>query len=220
MVNMCNFFILFVRAKFVSFNKTHNKCKARNHNESNSTKLTGSSWWASVPPSHTTSIPFQCSLLLYSLHPACILFVSFDNILLSICPTDSGKYLSKYSSFMECNHDQCAIDKLREHFHCLDILCLNVNKVLCKREEVLRHLKWHKKRNESLTHGFLRFSSTDDCSIQFGECQHNGKQTHYHCLQGNCDKVYISTSDVQMHSNYHRKDSAIMQEGWVTFFHS
>lgn len=132
--------------------------------------------------------------------------------------TDSGKYLSKYSSFMECNHDQCAIDKLREHFHCLDILCMNVNKVLCKREEVLRHLKWHKKRNESLTHGFLRFSSTDDCSIQFGECQHNGKQTHYHCLQGNCDKVYISTSDVQMHSNYHRKDSAIMQEGWVIPF--
>lgn len=128
---------------------------------------------------------------------------------------DSGKYLSKYSSFMECNHDQCAIDKLREHFHCLDILCLNVNKVLCKREEVLRHLKWHKKRNESLTHGFLRFSSTDDCSIQFGECQHNGKQTHYHCLQGTCDKVYISTSDVQMHSNYHRKDTAIMQEGYA-----
>ncbi|XP_055317113.1 uncharacterized protein LOC129576294 isoform X2 [Sitodiplosis mosellana] len=130
---------------------------------------------------------------------------------------DSGKYLSKYASFMECNHDQCAIDKLREHFHCLDILCMNVNKVLCKREEVLRHLKWHKKRNESLTHGFLRFSSTDDCSIQFGECQHNGKQTHYHCLQGNCDKVYISTSDVQMHSNYHRKDSAIMQEGFQRF---
>ncbi|XP_031640146.1 uncharacterized protein LOC116352044 isoform X2 [Contarinia nasturtii] len=130
---------------------------------------------------------------------------------------DSGKYLSKYSSFMECNHDQCAIDKLREHFHCLDILCMNVNKVLCKREEVLRHLKWHKKRNESLNHGFLRFSSTDDCSIQFGECQHNGKQTHYHCLQGNCDKVYISTSDVQMHSNYHRKDSAIMQEGFQRF---
>lgn len=144
-------------------------------------------------------------------------FVSFSFSFSFLFPfhfrTDSGKYLSKYSSFMECNHDQCAIDKLREHFHCLDILCMNVNKVLCKREEVLRHLKWHKKRNESLTHGFLRFSSTDDCSIQFGECQHNGKQTHYHCLQGNCDKVYISTSDVQMHSNYHRKDSAIMQEG-------
>lgn len=115
---------------------------------------------------------------------------------------------------MECNNEQCCIDKLREHFHCLDILCLGVNKVLCKREEVLRHLKWHKKRNESLTHGFLRFSSSDDCSIQFNvKCPHNGKQTHYHCLQGKCDKIYISTSDVQMHSNYHRKDTAIMQEG-------
>lgn len=33
-------------------------------------------------------------------------------------------------------------------------------------------------------------------------------------LQGTCDKVYISTSDVQMHANYHRKDSAIIQEGF------
>lgn len=131
---------------------------------------------------------------------------------------DSSKYLVKYASFMECNHDQCAIDRLREHFHCTEMFCLAVNKVVSKREEVMRHLKWHKKRSESLTHGFLRFSSTDDCSIQFGECQHNGKQTHYHCLQGKCDKVYISTSDVQMHSNYHRKDSAIIKEGYVCCF--
>jgi len=33
-------------------------------------------------------------------------------------------------------------------------------------------------------------------------------------LQGTCDKVYISTSAVQMHANYHRKDSAIIQEGF------
>lgn len=33
-------------------------------------------------------------------------------------------------------------------------------------------------------------------------------------VQGTCDKVYISTSDVQMHANYHRKDSAIIQEGF------
>lgn len=36
-------------------------------------------------------------------------------------------------------------------------------------------------------------------------------------LQDGCDKVYISTSDVQMHANYHRKDSAIMQEGFQRF---
>ena len=35
--------------------------------------------------------------------------------------------------------------------------------------------------------------------------------------QNACDKVYISTSDVQMHANYHRKDSAIMSEGFQRF---
>lgn len=125
--------------------------------------------------------------------------------------------MSKYSSCMECNNEQCCRDRLREHFHCLEILCLSENKVLCKREEVMRHLKWHKKRNESLTYGFLRFSSSDDCSIHFDKCQHNGKQTHYHCLQRKCDKVYISTSDVQMHANYHRKDNVIIQEGFQRY---
>ena len=36
-------------------------------------------------------------------------------------------------------------------------------------------------------------------------------------LQDGCSKVYISTSDVQMHGNYHRKDSAIIQEGFQRF---
>lgn len=155
---------------------------------------------------------------------------------------------------------------------------------------MIRHFKWHKKRDESLQHGFMRYSPSDDCSNRYPGCTHNRKQTHYHCiqvkknsfllvswqkrfffqvlswcqkklkkkitfckphylhtylhtqqvklelslsfiffifffmticlllysilLQGNCDKVYISTSDVQMHANYHRKDSAIIQEGF------
>ena len=36
-------------------------------------------------------------------------------------------------------------------------------------------------------------------------------------FQSGCSKVYISTSDVQMHSNYHRKDSAIIQLGFQRF---
>ena len=36
-------------------------------------------------------------------------------------------------------------------------------------------------------------------------------------MQQGCKKVYISTSDVQMHANYHRKDSAIIQEGFQRF---
>ncbi|KAH8858048.1 Zinc finger protein castor like [Schistosoma japonicum] len=30
-------------------------------------------------------------------------------------------------------------------------------------------------------------------------------------------KVYVSTSDVQMHANYHRKDAIIIQEGFQRF---
>lgn len=123
--------------------------------------------------------------------------------------------MTKYQSYVECRDEKCASENQREHYHCYDIQCYN--KVLNKKEEIIRHLKWHKKRSESLNHGFLRFTSSDDCTIQYGYCQHNRKQTHYHCIQNKCDKVYISTSDVQMHSNYHRKDSAIYQEGFQRY---
>lgn len=137
-----------------------------------------------------------------------------------------------------------------------------------KKEEMIRHFKWHKKRDESLTHGFLRCSPGDNCIERFKHCPHHRKQTHYHCLKRGCDKVgpifilffnpldysylfsfckcvcqpmflnnfhfvfccffvcnpfywklqvYISTSDVQMHANYHRKDTAIIQEGFQRF---
>lgn len=101
----------------------------------------------------------------------------------------------------------------REHFHCLDCN----SRVFVKKEEMIRHFKWHKKRDESLQHGFMRYSPMDDCSDRFSGCTHNRKQTHYHCIKEGCDKVYISTSDVQMHANYHRKDSAIIQEGFQRF---
>ncbi|XP_055690057.1 zinc finger protein castor homolog 1-like isoform X3 [Lutzomyia longipalpis] len=123
-----------------------------------------------------------------------------------------GKYLKKFASFLECGSERCQAENARDHYHCFDTHCHG--RCLSKKEEIIRHVKWHKKRSESLTHGFLRFSATDDCAAHFGTaCTHNRKQTHYHCLRANCDKVYISTSDVQMHSNYHRKDSVIFQEG-------
>lgn len=134
----------------------------------------------------------------------------------SIFPDDYSKYLTKYQSYLDCQSDNCQIDNLRDHFHCSDISCFN--KALSKKEEIIRHLKWHKKRSESLNHGFLRFSSSDDCRPQFKNCAHNRRQTHYHCvLSATCFKCYVSTSDVQMHSNYHRKDSAIIQEGFQRF---
>ncbi|XP_064610900.1 zinc finger protein castor homolog 1-like isoform X2 [Liolophura sinensis] len=126
---------------------------------------------------------------------------------------DYSKYIRRFNSAQECQRAQCRDMGYREHFHCLDCNF----KVFVRKEEMIRHFKWHKKRDDSLQHGFMRYSPMDDCSKEFGVCTHNGRQTHYHCLQSGCDKVYISTSDVQMHANYHRKDSAIIQEGFQRF---
>uniref|UniRef100_A0A182F213 C2H2-type domain-containing protein n=1 Tax=Anopheles albimanus TaxID=7167 RepID=A0A182F213_ANOAL len=123
--------------------------------------------------------------------------------------------IQRYASGYDCKHDKCQYESLHEHFHCHDTFCRG--KVLYKKYEIIRHLKWHKKRKESLKYGFYRFSSSDDCSIQYGACQHNYKHTHYHCVHENCDKVYISTSDVQMHANYHRKHEAIVKNGFQRF---
>lgn len=126
---------------------------------------------------------------------------------------DYSKYVKKFSSSIECGSLYCKDLNYREHFHCLDCN----SRVFLKKEEMIRHFKWHKKRDESLQHGFMRYSPLDDCSDRYANCTHNKKQTHYHCIKEGCDKVYISTSDVQMHANYHRKDSAIIQEGFQRF---
>ncbi|CAB0019361.1 unnamed protein product [Nesidiocoris tenuis] len=128
----------------------------------------------------------------------------------TISPMDYSRYVRRFSSSLECGNPYCKDLNYREHFHCLDCN----SRVFVKKEEMIRHFKWHKKRDESLQHGFMRYSPSDDCSDRYPNCGHNRKQTHYHCIQGTCDKVYISTSDVQMHANYHRKDSAIIQEGF------
>lgn len=128
---------------------------------------------------------------------------------------DYSRYVRRFSSSQECGSPYCKELGCREHFHCLDCS----GRVFVKKEEMIRHFKWHKKRDESLQHGFMRYSPTDDCGERHPMriCPHNRKQTHYHCIHDNCDKTYISTSDVQMHANYHRKDSAIIQEGFQRF---
>ncbi|XP_024217955.2 zinc finger protein castor homolog 1 [Halyomorpha halys] len=128
----------------------------------------------------------------------------------TITQMDYSRYVRRFASSLECGNQYCKELNYREHFHCLDCN----SRTFVKKEEMIRHFKWHKKRDESLQHGFMRYSPSDDCSDRYPNCGHNRKQTHYHCIQGTCDKVYISTSDVQMHANYHRKDSAIIQEGF------
>uniref|UniRef100_A0A914V3V8 C2H2-type domain-containing protein n=1 Tax=Plectus sambesii TaxID=2011161 RepID=A0A914V3V8_9BILA len=113
-----------------------------------------------------------------------------------------------------CTVDNCRMSATnREHFHCRRCEW----RVFTKKEEMLRHYKWHRKREESLAHGFMRYSASDGCRMNFLSCVHNLKQTHYHCLQPGCDKVYISTSDVQMHANSHRKAAHIAREGFQRY---
>jgi DNA-directed RNA polymerase subunit RPC12/RpoP len=85
----------------------------------------------------------------------------------------------------DCGYSYCKELNYREHFHCMDCN----SRVFVKKEEMIRHFKWHKKRDESLQHGFMRYSPCDDCSDKFPNCSHNRKQTHYHCLKQGCDKV-------------------------------
>jgi hypothetical protein len=163
--------------------------------------------------------PFEQSplnaMMAQSLQPTPRDAVSTPNLLLNkpAAQLDYSKYVKKFSSSLECGSSYCKDLNYREHFHCLDCN----SRVFIKKEEMIRHFKWHKKRDESLQHGFMRYSPLDDCSDRFGNCTHNKKQTHYHCIKEGCDKVYISTSDVQMHANYHRKDSAIIQEGFQRY---
>ncbi|GAV07890.1 hypothetical protein RvY_17670 [Ramazzottius varieornatus] len=112
-----------------------------------------------------------------------------------------------------CQSAECRNLGLKEHYHCKSC----PNKVIFRKEEMIRHVKWHKKRDETMQLGFLRFSGNDDCSNQFGACPHAGRQTHYHCLMKPCTKVYTSTSDVQMHAALHRKEIAIKKEGFQRY---
>ncbi|XP_073819432.1 castor zinc finger transcription factor [Musca autumnalis] len=134
----------------------------------------------------------------------------------SFLTEENLKHLRKNSSYLECENALCRQENLREHFHCYEEPCQG--KILSKKDDIIRHLKWHKKRKESLLLGFARFSSSDDCAPEYGAgCAYNWKQTHYHCIYEECPKVYVSTSDVQMHANFHRKNSEIVQEGFRRF---
>ena len=126
---------------------------------------------------------------------------------------DNVQYMTRYSSGAECKSSYCIGMNYKEHYHCVDCkskvraLCvidlvpvglqarqqslqwclrfsqLFAMQIIVKREEMSRHYKWHKKRDDSLQHGFMRYSPFDDCMAKFGPCAHNKKQTHYHCVQ-------------------------------------
>ncbi|XP_038629616.1 zinc finger protein castor homolog 1 isoform X3 [Scyliorhinus canicula] len=119
-----------------------------------------------------------------------------------------------FSGSQQCGHIHCAY-QYREHYHCLDPEC-NYQRFTSK-QDVIRHYNMHKKRDNSLQHGFMRFSPLDDCSVYYHGCHLNGKSTHYHCMQVGCTKVYTSTSDVMTHENFHKKNAQLINDGFQRF---
>ncbi|XP_017563699.1 zinc finger protein castor homolog 1 isoform X2 [Pygocentrus nattereri] len=124
------------------------------------------------------------------------------------------KYIARFSGSQHCGHVHCAY-QYREHYHCMDPEC-NYQRFTSK-QDVIRHYNMHKKRDNSLQHGFMRFSPLDDCSVYYHGCHLNGKSTHYHCMQVGCNKVYTSTSDVMTHENFHKKNAQLMNDGFQRF---
>ncbi|XP_039611544.1 zinc finger protein castor homolog 1 isoform X3 [Polypterus senegalus] len=124
------------------------------------------------------------------------------------------KYIARFSGSQHCGHLHCAY-QYREHYHCLDPEC-NYQRFTSK-QDVIRHYNMHKKRDNSLQHGFMRFSPLDDCSVYYHGCHLNGKSTHYHCMQVGCNKVYTSTSDVMTHENFHKKNAQLINDGFQRF---
>ncbi|XP_055966880.1 zinc finger protein castor homolog 1 [Sorex fumeus] len=124
------------------------------------------------------------------------------------------KYIARFSGSQHCGHLHCAY-QYREHYHCLDPEC-NYQRFTSK-QDVIRHYNMHKKRDNSLQHGFMRFSPLDDCSVYYHGCHLNGKSTHYHCMQVGCNKVYTSTSDVMTHENFHKKNTQLINDGFQRF---
>ncbi|XP_022090253.1 zinc finger protein castor homolog 1-like isoform X2 [Acanthaster planci] len=125
-----------------------------------------------------------------------------------------SKYISRYSGSAHCGHLHC-VYQYKEHYHCNDEGCNFAR--FTRKEDVVRHYNWHKRRDNSLQHGFMRFSPSDNCSPYYPDCTINLKHTHYHCLQSGCNKVYTSTSDVLTHENFHKKNMSLINEGFQRF---
>uniref|UniRef100_UPI00358FDA03 zinc finger protein castor homolog 1-like n=1 Tax=Myxine glutinosa TaxID=7769 RepID=UPI00358FDA03 len=124
------------------------------------------------------------------------------------------KYITRFAASQLCGYSHCTY-QYKEHYHCTDSEC-NFQRFTSK-QDVTRHYNMHRKRENSLRHGFMRFAPLEDCGLYYQGCHLNGKSTHYHCMQVGCCKVYTSTSDVMTHENFHRKHAALISDGFQRF---
>lgn len=112
-----------------------------------------------------------------------------------------GGDFQQYRANVPCGRGQCAytsslgsMQNKASHFHCLkcDFVCTDTNKVVA-------HRRQHAKLDSIAAAGFQKFTPSQPCGAV--QCQHSGKQTHYHCLQ--CQYAVLGLSQMSAHKYRH-----------------
>lgn len=112
-----------------------------------------------------------------------------------------GGDFQQYRANVPCGRGQCAytsslgsMQNKASHFHCLkcDFVCTDTNKVVA-------HRRQHAKLDSIAAAGFQKFTPSQPCGAV--QCQHSGKQTHYHCLQ--CQYAVLGLAQMSAHKYRH-----------------
>lgn len=117
-----------------------------------------------------------------------------------------GGDFQQYRANVPCGRGQCAytsslgsMQNKASHFHCLkcDFVCTDTNKVVA-------HRRQHAKLDSIAAAGFQKFTPSQPCGTV--QCQHSGKQTHYHCLQ--CQYAVLGLAQMSAHKFRHMDAAA------------
>ena len=112
-----------------------------------------------------------------------------------------GGDFQQYRANVPCGRAQCAytsslgsMQNKASHFHCLkcNFVCTDTNKVVA-------HRRQHAKLDSIAAAGFQKFTPSQPCGAV--QCQHSGKQTHYHCLQ--CQYAVLGLAQMSAHKYRH-----------------
>ncbi|KAJ8967825.1 hypothetical protein NQ317_011280 [Molorchus minor] len=112
-----------------------------------------------------------------------------------------GGDFQQYRANVACGRMDCAYtanlgstQNKASHFHCLkcDFVCTDTNKVVA-------HRRQHQKLDSIQAAGFEKFTPSQICRVP--NCQHSGKQTHYHCLQ--CQYAVLGLAQMSAHKYRH-----------------
>lgn len=75
-----------------------------------------------------------------------------------------------------------------------DFVCTDTNKVVA-------HRRQHAKMDSITAAGFEKYTPSQDCRVE--GCNHNSKQTHYHCVRTNCQYAVLGLSQMSSHKYKH-----------------